>query len=146
MEPHSQKLLNMKKIDLLLRGIIAFIFVQSLFYKFTGHAEAIHIFTTIGMEPFGRIAIGIAELIISVLLFVPKTRILSLIGTIGLMSGAIFFHLTTELGIIVHWEGQNDGGVLFAMGIIAFILSAFLLVKYYLQNTPINSIKKIIGF
>ena len=68
----------MKKLNIILRGIIAFIFIQSLYYKFTGHAEAVHIFTTIGMEPFGRIVVGIAELIVSILLFIPITKTLSL--------------------------------------------------------------------
>ena len=70
----------MKKIELILKGLIAFIFIQSLFFKFTEHPQAVHVFTTIGMEPFGRIGVGIAELIVSVLLFIPKTRILALLG------------------------------------------------------------------
>jgi hypothetical protein len=135
----------MKKIEVILRGIIAFIFLQSLFYKFTGHSEAIHIFSTINMEPGGRIGVGIAELIISILLFIPKTKIISLLGSIGLMFGAIFFHLTTDLGIVVHWDGQNDGGVLFGMGVAATLISIYLLIKFYKNNLPINSIQKIFG-
>ena len=65
------------------------------------------------MEPFGRIGVGVSELIVSILLFIPKTRILSLLGSVGLMCGAIFFHLSTELGIIVHWDNQNDNGALY---------------------------------
>ena len=84
------------------RIIIAFIFIQALYYKFSGHAEAVHIFTTISMEPFGRISVGISELIVAVLLFLAETRVLSLLGSIGLMCGAIFFHLSTDLGIVVH--------------------------------------------
>jgi putative oxidoreductase len=136
----------MQKIEKIFRIIIAFIFVQSLYYKFTGHAEAVHIFTTIGMEPFGRIFVGISELIVAILLFVPKTKILSLLGSIGLMCGAIFFHLSTELGVVVHWDGQNDNGALFGMGVTVLILSTYMLIAYYKNNLPINSIKKIIGF
>jgi putative oxidoreductase len=136
----------MQKIEKIFRIIIAFIFVQSLYYKFTGHAEAVHIFTTIGMEPFGRIFVGISELIVAILLFVPKTKILSLLGSIGLMCGAIFFHLSTELGVVVHWDGQNDNGTLFGMGVTVLILSTYMLIAYYKNNLPINSIKKIIGF
>lgn len=136
----------MKKLEIFLRGIIAFIFVQSLFYKFTGHAEAVHIFTTIGMEPLGRIGVGVSELIVSILLFVPKTRILSLLGSIGLMCGAIFFHLSTDLGIVVHWDDQNDNGALFGMGVTALVISCYLLISAYKKNQPINSFKKIIGF
>ena len=136
----------MKKIELILRGVIAFIFVQSLFFKFSEHPQAVHVFTTIGMEPIGRIGIGIAELIVSVLLFVPKTRILALLASFGLMVGAILFHLTTDLGVVIHWNNENDKGGLFAMGVTALILSSFLLIKYYKKNLPLNSIKKVIGF
>jgi uncharacterized membrane protein YphA (DoxX/SURF4 family) len=136
----------MKKIELILKGLIAFIFIQSLFFKFTEHPQAVHVFTTIGMEPFGRIGVGIAELIVSVLLFIPKTRILALLGSVGLMCGAIFFHLTTDLGIVVHWNKENDKGGLFAMGVAALIISSFLLIRYYKKNLPLNSIKKVIGF
>lgn len=130
-----------------MRITIAFIFIQSLFYKFTGHAEAVYIFTTIGMEPFGRIGIGIAELIVSILLFVPKTKIISLLGCFGLMSGAIFFHLTTELGTVVSWnEYESDNGLLFVMAITALILSMIMLLNYYSKNLPLNSLRKIIGF
>lgn len=136
----------MKKLEILLRGIIAFIFIQSLFFKFTGHDQAVHVFTTIGMEPFGRIGVGVSELIVSILLFVPKTRILSLLGSLGLMCGAIFFHLSTDLGIVVHWNGENDKGELFGMGVTALVLSCYLLISAYKKNQPINSFKKIIGF
>lgn len=135
----------MKKLEIFLRGIIAFIFIQSLYYKFSGHPEAVHIFTTIGMEPFGRIGVGVSELIVSILLFIPKTRILLLLGSVGLMCGAIFFHLSTELGIIVHWDNQNDNGALFGMGVTALIISSYLLIGLYKKNLPINSIKKITG-
>tara|TARA_B110000003_G_scaffold133975_1_gene135949 strand:+ start:1693 stop:2103 length:411 start_codon:yes stop_codon:yes gene_type:complete len=136
----------MEKIERIFRIIIAFIFIQSLYFKFSGHAEAVHIFTTIGMEPFGRIGVGISELIVAVLLFLPKTRVLSLLGSIGLMCGAIFFHLSTDLGIVVYWDGENDKGALFGMGVTVLILSTYMLIAYYKNNLPINSIKKIIGF
>ena len=64
----------MKKLLLLMRGIVAFILLQSLFYKFTAHPQATYIFTTLGIEPYGRIGIGIAELIVSVLLFFSKNK------------------------------------------------------------------------
>ena len=54
----------LSKINFLLRLIVAIIFLQSLFFKFSGHAEAVHIFTTLGVEPWGRIVLGCIELII----------------------------------------------------------------------------------
>ena len=41
-------------IDFFLRLITAIILLQSLYFKFTGHAEAVHIFSTLGVEPLGE--------------------------------------------------------------------------------------------
>jgi hypothetical protein len=43
----------------LLRIVVAAILVQTLYFKFTGAAESIYIFKTLGMEPYGRIGSGI---------------------------------------------------------------------------------------
>ena len=109
---------------------IAFVFVQSLVYKFSGSAESIFIFTTlrdwsgIGLfEPFGRWAIGSAELVASILLFVPRARIIGAGIALGIISGAIFFHLFTPLGV----EIMGDGGLLFAMACGVWLSSAVIL-------------------
>ena len=101
-----------------LSAYIALVFVQSLFYKFTGSAESIFIFSTlrdwsgIGLfEPAGRWIIGTAELIASVLLFVPGLTIFGAAMAIGIMTGAISFHLFTPLGV----EIMGDGGELFTL-------------------------------
>jgi len=101
-----------------LSAYIAFVFVQSLFYKFTGSEESIFIFSTlrewsgIGLfEPAGRWIIGAAELVASILLFVPGATVLGAGMAIGIMTGAIFFHLFTPLGV----EIMGDGGELFAL-------------------------------
>jgi len=110
----------MKKIYIVwaLGAYIAFVFVQSLFFKFTGSEESIFIFSTlrdwsgIGLfEPAGRWIIGTAELIASVLLFVPRARIFGAAMAIGIMTGAIFFHLFTPLGVVI----MGDGGELFTL-------------------------------
>ena len=109
---------------------IAFVFVQSLFYKFSGSAESIYIFSTlrewsgIGLfEPLGRWAIGSAELVASILLFVPRARIIGAGIALGIISGAIFFHLFTPLGV----EILGDGGLLFAMACGVWLSSAVIL-------------------
>ena len=101
-----------------LSAYIAFVFVQSLFFKFTGSAESIFIFTTLRewsgialFEPAGRWIIGCAELTASILLFIPRARIFGAALAIGIMTGAISFHLFTPLGI----EIMGDGGELFAL-------------------------------
>lgn len=112
----------MKIFIWVLRIIAAGIMLQTLFFKFTGAAETIYIFETVGMEPFGRYASGIAELIASILLLIPSTTWLGAILGLGVMLGAIASHLTV-LGI----EVQGDGGTLFAMAVAVFISSAILL-------------------
>src|ERR1051326_3370980 len=83
-----------------LSAYIALVFVQSLFFKFTASAESVYIFSTLRewsginlFEPAGRWIIGIAELIASVLLFIPRLRIFGAALATGIMTGAIFFHL-----------------------------------------------------
>ncbi|WP_410971023.1 hypothetical protein, partial [Salmonella sp. SAL04269] len=56
-----------------LRILAALIMLQSLFFKFSASEESVYIFTTVGMEPWGRIATGTAELIAAILLLWPKT-------------------------------------------------------------------------
>ena len=106
----------------ILRLVAAFIMIQTLFFKFTGAPESIYIFETVGLEPFGRYASGVAELIASVLLLIPRTTWLGALLALGVMTGAILSHLTV-LGIVV----QDDGGTLFIMALIVAISSAILL-------------------
>ena len=61
------------KIYFVLRFVVAFILVQTLYFKFSAHPDSVHIFSTLGLEPYGRIGIGILELIAAILLFIPKT-------------------------------------------------------------------------
>ena len=110
------------KIFLVLRIIIAAILIQTLRFKFTAHPDSIYIFSKVGLEPFGRIGIGILELIAAILILIPKTIWIGALLTFGVISGAIIMHLT-QLGI----EINNDGGQLFYMAIIVFILSSLIL-------------------
>ncbi|MDF1839210.1 MAG: DoxX family protein [Planctomycetota bacterium] len=94
----------------------AIILGQTLFFKFTAAPEAVALFTKLGVEPFGRIGLGVVELIAVILLLVPRTAAMGSALTLGLMVGAIGSHLT-KLGI----EVEGDGGALFTMAVIAFI-------------------------
>ena len=75
----------------LLRLIAAFILIHTLFFKFSASEESVYIFTETGMEPWGRIGTGIAELIAAILILIPLTTWIGSLMGIGLMSGAIFF-------------------------------------------------------
>ena len=111
-----------KTLLLVLRIVIAVILLQTLRYKFLAHPDSVYIFSTLGLEPYGRIGIGVMELIASVLLFPKRTIWLGALLSVGLMAGALFSHLT-QLGI----EVKNDGGTLFYMALVTWILGLVVL-------------------
>ena len=110
------------KLIFALRIIVALILIQTLRFKFTAHPDSVYIFEQVGLEPIGRIGIGIAELISGILILIPRTVWFGASLTMGIIGGAIIMHLT-DLGI----EVQGDGGVLFITAVATFILSAILL-------------------
>lgn len=113
-----------------LQIIVAVILLQTLFFKFTGAAESVYIFTTLGAEPWGRIGSGIVELIASVLLLTPRTVWLGALLSLGVISGAIMSHLTM-LGIKLTAVGDN--GELFALAVVVFVCSAAVLLIHRRQ-------------
>ena len=118
----------MEKVSLSLywtaRLMAVIVLAQTLFFKFSGAAESIYIFTTVGMEPWGRIGIGILELVAAALLLFSKTAWFGGALALGLMLGAIGMHLT-KLGISV----QGDGGYLFFLAVLVAVCSAFVLLR-----------------
>ena len=104
---------------------VSVVFVQSLFFKFTGAPETVHIFgilaqwSGIGLfASIGAYSVGLVELLASCLLWT-KFRLFGAIMAVGTMSGAVFFHLFTPLGIYMpEFDAEgiiigNDGGLLF---------------------------------
>jgi len=110
-----------------LRLVAAVILLQTLFFKFSGAKESVYIFSSIGMEPWGRYGTGVIELFASALLLLPATVPYGAILALGTMSGAIFFHLT-KLGIALAPVGDN--GELFALALVVFTCSLALLVMH----------------
>jgi uncharacterized membrane protein YphA (DoxX/SURF4 family) len=108
----------------ILRLLAAVIMLQTLYFKFTGQPESVKLFTEIGMEPWGRYGTGVLELIASVLILYPRTTGYGALLGLGLMTGALFFHLT-KLGIEF---GGNS--LLFTYALIVFICCAVLTIFY----------------
>jgi hypothetical protein len=115
----------MKILSWILRLVAAAIMSQTLYYKFTGAQESVELFSLLGMEPWGRIGTGIMELVASVLLIIPKTKTIGALLGLGLMAGAIFFHIT-KVGI-------NEGGtpLLFIYAVVVFVACAILLAIHF---------------
>ena len=91
--------MNTRNITLwILRLVPAIILLQTLYFKFSAHPQSVKLFTTIGMEPYGRIGTGILEGIAAILILIPRfTGFGALLG-LAMMTGALYFHLT-KLGI-----------------------------------------------
>lgn len=127
---------------------IAFVFIQSLFFKFTNSPETQYIFGTLEgwgaslgwpglFAPdgiFSQYVVGSGELVASILLLAGLTtrfRSLRPIGAVmamGVISGAILFHLFTPLGIsVLNTDGTRDGGELFALACGVWLAAAALL-------------------
>jgi hypothetical protein len=117
------------------RLIAAIIMLQTLYFKFSASEESVYIFSTLKMEPWGRIGIGIAELIASVLILIPKTSLWGALLAMALMVGAILSHFKT-LGIVV----KDDGGQLFFYALIVFVCSA--VVAYSERHIIIKFLRK----
>ncbi|MBS04793.1 MAG: hypothetical protein CMQ24_19080 [Gammaproteobacteria bacterium] len=124
---------------------VTFVFVQSLFFKFSGSEETVIIFNTIAdwmaglpllaaiAKPFGTYGgnvVGFTELVAAVLILVPRTRFYGALLGFGVISGAIFFHLFSPLGVVrvVDAAGNTDGGALFAMACGVWISCVITLV------------------
>ena len=129
---------------------VAFVFVQSLFFKFTDSPETRYIFEA-KLDPwaaslgfpglfapgglFNAHVIGSAELIASVMvlagMLLPKARLVQGLGALfglGVISGAIFFHLFTPLGVAVqNTDGSSDHGELFMLACGVWISCAILI-------------------
>ena len=134
----------------LLTLFVAFVFIQSLFFKFTGAPETVYIFQ-VKLDPwaaslgfpgvfapggiFSAKVVGSFELMASVLLVLgaamSRQRAVQVLGAamgLGVISGAIFFHLFTPLGVaVVNTDGSSDGGELFMLACGVWICCATLL-------------------
>jgi uncharacterized membrane protein YphA (DoxX/SURF4 family) len=130
---------NMKPLSIftwVLRLLAALIMLQTLYFKFTGHEQSVKLFTELGMEPWGRIGTGVLELIASVLLLIPRTTVYGAGLGLGLMAGALFFHLT-KLGIV--FDGD---AVLFTYAAITFACCLILLIIYRAQVFQLLKLKQ----
>lgn len=121
----------------------AVIFLDSLRFKFTDAPETQEIFgrldawaTSLGAGGvfdktgiFSQYVIGSAELVASALLLIGLMSRFVKFGTVGnlialgVMTGAVSFHLFTPLGI----DPNNDGGLLFVMAVLVLISQVIML-------------------
>jgi uncharacterized membrane protein YphA (DoxX/SURF4 family) len=105
-------------------------------FKLTGNQGSVDLFQTLAdwlfipayEKPF-RLGVAAAEMIASVLVVIPATRIPGAAFALGIMSGAIFFHLASPLGI----DPYHDGGTLFKQACAVWLCSAYILFAYRVE-------------
>ena len=119
----------MKKATLILSFIVAagFIFfgVQKFgatnpIFSIIAERSGISLF-----EPVIRMLTGVAELGTALLILIPRTRLLGALAGLGVLIGAIGFHLSPWLGINVPGIGHG----LFITAVIMLVLTAVLFVR-----------------
>jgi hypothetical protein len=88
------------------------------------------------MEPWGRIGTGVFELIASILILYPRTTGYGAVLGMGLMAGALYFHLT-KIGIV--FDGDP---VLFIYALTVFICCSILAFVYRKQVLSLLPLKK----
>lgn len=102
-------------------------------YKLPGHPGSVHLFTVLsdwlfipGYEKPFRLSVATAEIIASLLVLLPATRLLGALGALALMSGANFFHVVSPLGI----DPYGDGGQLFKEACAIWLSAVYIIWAY----------------
>ena len=108
--------------------VTAVILGQTLFFKFTNAPETQVVFQDLGGRP-ASLASAVAELIVVVLILIPRTAVFGALGGVVIMLGAIMSHIAV-IGIAVPTpDGTgDDGGLLFGMAIVVLLMSAMVAV------------------
>jgi uncharacterized membrane protein YphA (DoxX/SURF4 family) len=125
---------------------IAYIFLRYEQYKLAGDPGSVELFTILtdgfglhGYEKPARLGVATAEIIASILVVLPWTRLYGGILAFGIISGALFFHLVYPLGI----DPIGDGGELFTHAIEVWLCAVFVLVAWRRELFElINKIRK----
>ena len=127
----------MQKIEKLLTWPAALFIAGTLLwyeqYKLTGNTGSVWLFTTLtdwlfldGNEKAMRLGVAGVEILAAVLVVIPRTRMFGAALALAIMSGAIFFHVFSPLGI----DPYDDGGKLFTEACALWLLAVFILLVY----------------
>ena len=109
-------------LNWILRLVPAIIIARVSLMKLTGAAGAVSLFTELGMEPTGRILIGLLELAGVLLLLTPRLSPWGAILCLGVLLGAIIAHVT-----VLGFTGM--AGMLFVMASVSIVCLLLLLFR-----------------
>ena len=115
-------------VSWVLQIVVAVILFQTLFFKFSGAEESVYIFSTLGVEPWGRLVAGTMELVAVGLILYPPTAVYGALLSLAVITGALASHV--KLGLVV----KDDGGLLFGLAMSVFLAS---LAIVYLRRSEI---------
>lgn len=102
--------------------IITGMYASSSWPKFAASERCTWVFDQLGIEPWGRIFVGMAEVVAAMLVVIPSTRAVGAVASIGVMGSALMTHLFV-IGIVVN----GDRGAMFAMAVGTAVASVVLL-------------------
>ena len=129
----------MKKVTLILSLVVAAGFV---FFGVQKFGATNPIFSIIAersgislFEPLIRMLTGVAEIGTAILILIPRTRMLGAFAGLGVLVGAIGFHLSPWLGINVPGIGHG----LFITALIMFVLTAALFVRLRKESSTLTA-------
>ena len=121
----------MKKLPLILSLVVAAGF---LFFGAQKFGATNPIFSIIAersgislFEPVIRMLTGVAEIGTAILILIPRTRLLGALGGLGVLVGAIGFHLSPWLGINV--PGMGHGLFIVALVLTALTATLFVILR-----------------
>lgn len=102
-----------KFLEMATRYVAAVILLYSLAGKFYGGESAVYVFSKLGLDPYGRYAVGALEAVAVILLLIPATSWKGSLLGVFITFGAICMHLN-----LLEISVAGDGGVMFGMAII----------------------------
>jgi putative oxidoreductase len=123
-------------LSIIIKIIVSVIYLQTLYFKFTAHPESVYIFSKLGIEPYGRVASGVIELIISIFIFIKRFEIGINLLSIFVILGAIVSHI-----FVIGFNINNDGGSLFFLATTIFFSNLLLIILNKIEYS--SFIKKI---
>ena len=94
---------------------------------------AVAMISKLGLGSWAAYVLGAAKLLAVVLLLIPRTIAFGAILGVGILSGVLVSHLTV-LRISL---GEEDGGTMFMMAIIGWIVGAIIV---YLRRSPLQAL------
>ncbi|WP_316762312.1 DoxX family protein [Pedobacter aquatilis] len=109
-----------KIINWLLISLTVIILMYNAYVKLSWSPGAVQLFSSLNLEPYGRVIVGTLEVLAALLLLYPPIMKYGALLATCMMLGVIITHLT-KIGIALSGDYS-----FFSMGLIAFVCSAVL--------------------